>query len=83
MLNKNTTQLKKETQEKKNVVKQLKDLLYELDTLRAQVEDSSLDRFDNQTFSLRRDIGALIKDYIGKIKSKADAYIYKISFIKV
>lgn len=58
-------QLKRETKEKKNAVRQLKDLLYELDTLRAQVEDISLDKFDNQTFSVRRDIGSLIKDYVG------------------
>lgn len=65
MANKNIPQLKKEAREKKNTVRQLKDLLYELDTLRAQVEDSSLDKFDNHTFALRKDIGALIKDYIG------------------
>lgn len=73
--NKNITRLKKETTERKNAIRQLKDLLYELDTLRAQVEDSSLDKFDNQTFALRKNIAALIKDYVGK-NCNGSFYLY-------
>lgn len=51
--------------DKSRNIRQLKDLLYELDTLRAQVEDESLDKFDTKTFALRKNISALIKDYAG------------------
>lgn len=59
----NVTQLSKEVKAKKRVVKQLKDLLYELDTLRTQVDDVDLDKFDDKTFSFRKTVTTFIKDY--------------------
>lgn len=58
-------QLKREIKEKKRTVKQLRDLMYELDTLRAQVEDEDLDKFDIKTLSLRKIILNLINGYTG------------------
>nr|CAH7728652.1 unnamed protein product [Callosobruchus chinensis] len=65
----NTEQLKKEIKEKKRTVKQLRDLMYELDTLRTQVEDEDLDRFDIKTLSLRKIIINLINGYTELEKS--------------
>ncbi|VEN58781.1 unnamed protein product [Callosobruchus maculatus] len=65
----NTEQLKKEIKEKKRTVKQLRDLMYELDTLRTQVEDEDLDRFDIKTLSLRKIIINLINGYTDLEKS--------------
>lgn len=39
--------------------------MYELDTLRTQVEDADLDKFDNKTLSLRKIILGLINGYLG------------------
>ncbi|CAG9770397.1 unnamed protein product [Ceutorhynchus assimilis] len=61
--NNNSELLIKEVKEKKRSIKQLRDLLYELDTLRTQVEDNDLDAFDNKTMSLRGSILKLIKTY--------------------
>lgn len=61
----NVEQLSKELSEKKRVVKQLRDLLYELDTLRTQVEDNDLDSFDSKTMQLRTSILKLTKCYQG------------------
>ncbi|KRT85555.1 hypothetical protein AMK59_369, partial [Oryctes borbonicus] len=63
MSTKNSQQLSHEIKHKSRIVRQLKDLLYELDTLRTRVYDEDLDRFDSRTFSLRRSITTLIKDY--------------------
>lgn len=49
----------------KRLIAQLKGLLYELDTLRAQVEDTDLDKFDMQTVSLRKEILQIISEYTG------------------
>lgn len=49
----------------KRVIAQLKSLLYELDTLRAQVEDQDLDKFDVKTVSLRKNILQIIAEYTG------------------
>lgn len=65
MFLKNTEQLSYEIKNKTRIVRQLKDLLYELDTLRTRVYDEDLDKFDSKTFSLRRSIATLIKDYGG------------------
>ncbi|CAH1970370.1 unnamed protein product [Acanthoscelides obtectus] len=65
----NTKQLKKEIKEKKRTVKQLRDLMYELDTLRTQVEDEDLDKFDIKTLSLRKIIINLINGYTELEKS--------------
>lgn len=59
----NTEQLHKEIKGKKRVIKQLRDLLYELDTLRTQVDDQDLDAFDNKTMPLRSSILKLTKTY--------------------
>ncbi|KAL1518000.1 hypothetical protein ABEB36_001690 [Hypothenemus hampei] len=56
-------QLQKEIKDKKRAVKQLRDLLYELDTLRTQVEDNDLDSFDTKTMSLRTGILKLTRAY--------------------
>lgn len=44
---------------------QLKSLLYELDTLRAQVNDDELDKFDVLTVALRKTILNIINQYKG------------------
>ncbi|XP_056644118.1 uncharacterized protein LOC130449980 isoform X2 [Diorhabda sublineata] len=59
----NYEQLEKEIKEKKRNVKQLRNLMYELDTLRTQVEDEDLDKFDMETLSLRKIILNLITGY--------------------
>ncbi|XP_022918018.2 syntaxin-17 [Onthophagus taurus] len=69
MFQKNTQKLSQEIKDKKRNVRQMKDLLYELDTLRAKVFDDDLDKFDNRTFSLRRSISAILKDYYNLEKS--------------
>lgn len=53
----------REVRDKKRTVRQIKDLMYELDTLRAQVEDEDLDKFDRQTLSLRRTLLSFITCY--------------------
>lgn len=58
-------QLDKEIRIKKRTVRQLNDLSYELDTLRAQVEDKDLDVFDSRTVSLRKIILNLSNGYSG------------------
>jgi len=58
-----TKQLQKEIKDKKRAIKQLRDLLYELDTLRTQVEDEDLDGFDIKTMPLRSNILKLTRGY--------------------
>ncbi|GJQ76805.1 putative glycosyltransferase like family [Trypoxylus dichotomus] len=70
MSTKNSQQLSYEIKNKPRIVRQLKDLLYELDTLRTRVYDEDLDKFDSRTFSLRKSITTLIKDY-GALESSA------------
>lgn len=43
--------------------------MYELDTLRTQVEDSDLGKFDSKTLSLRKTILELISSYTSKFYS--------------
>ncbi|XP_023024308.1 syntaxin 17 isoform X2 [Leptinotarsa decemlineata] len=64
-----TGQLKKEVKDRKRTIKQLRDLMYELDTLRTQVEDEDLDKFDLKTLSLRKILINLINGYTGLEKS--------------
>lgn len=40
--------------------------MYELDTLRTQVEDTDLGKFDSKTLSLRKRILKLLSDYKGE-----------------
>ncbi|KAJ8962977.1 hypothetical protein NQ314_005694 [Rhamnusium bicolor] len=67
----NEEQLKREVKDKKRTIKQLRDLMYELDTLRAQVEDVDLDKFDIKTLSLRKIILNLINGY-SELEKAAD-----------
>lgn len=60
-------QVQQQTKNTKRIVRQLKDLMYELDTLRTQVEDSDLDGFDNKTLALRKIILNLITGYSGTL----------------
>ncbi|KAG5880674.1 hypothetical protein JTB14_028430 [Gonioctena quinquepunctata] len=64
-----TGQLKKEIKDKKRTIKQLRDLMYELDTLRTQVDDKDLDKFDQKTLSLRKILLNLINQYTGLEKT--------------
>lgn len=58
-------ELNREVRNKRKTIRQLKDLLYELDTLRAQVEDEDLDVFDTKTLSLRKQILGLVSEFQG------------------
>ncbi|XP_076241455.1 syntaxin 17 [Calliopsis andreniformis] len=46
------------------IVKQLKELLYQMDTLRAQVLDSDINQFDKLTANARTSITDAIKEYL-------------------
>lgn len=48
------------------IVKQLKELLYQMDTLRGQVLDSDINQFDKLTANARGSIMNAIKEYLGK-----------------
>lgn len=50
------------------IVKQLKELLYQMDTLRAHVLDSDINQFDKLTANARASILNAIKEYMGKMK---------------
>lgn len=64
----NAEQLKRELKDIKRSVKQLRDLMYELETLRTQVMDSDLDKFDAKTVAVRKIIIRLIQGYTGNKK---------------
>lgn len=49
------------------LIKQLKALLYEMDTLRSQVQDSDLQRFDRLTDQARQNAEDAIKEYLGNL----------------
>jgi syntaxin 17 len=48
------------------LIKQLKGLIYEIDMLRSQVQDSDLQKFDSLTDQARKDAQDAIKEYLGK-----------------
>lgn len=48
------------------LTKQLEQLLYEMDTLRSQVQDQDIDKFDKLTCNSRASTIAAIKEYLGK-----------------
>jgi syntaxin 17 len=48
------------------IIKQLKSLLYEMDMLRMQVQDSDLQKFDKLTDQARKNAQDAIKEYVGK-----------------
>jgi syntaxin 17 len=73
LMSKNNIQIvQQEIKSKKRVIKQLKDLMYELDTLRTQVEDVDLDKFDTKTLSFRKIIITLISGYTDLEKKCAE-----------
>ena len=49
------------------LIKQLKALLYEMDMLRNQVQDSDLKKFDECTDSARNAAQDAIKEYLGNV----------------
>lgn len=57
------------------LIKQLKQLLYEMDMLRSQVQDSDVDKFDANTIKSRQTVQNVITDYL--------ALISKISALEV
>jgi syntaxin 17 len=48
------------------IIKQLKELLYQMDTLRAQVLDADIKQFDKLTRNARDSIIITIEKYLGK-----------------
>lgn len=48
------------------LIKQLKGLIYEIDMLRSQVQDSDLQKFDSLTDQARTNAQDAIKEYLGK-----------------
>lgn len=48
------------------IIKQLKELLYQMETLRAQVLDVDIDKFDKLTTHARTSIMCTIEEYLGK-----------------
>lgn len=50
------------------LVKQLEQLLYEMDTLRGQVEDGDIDKFDKLTAKARASTINAIQEYLGSIQ---------------
>lgn len=49
------------------IIKQLKELLYQMDTLRAQVLDVDINQFDKLTSNARESIINAITEYLGKL----------------
>ena len=50
------------------LVRQLEQLLYEMDTLRAQVQDDDIVKFDKLTANARASTISAIKEYLGNEK---------------
>lgn len=48
------------------IIQQLKELLYQMDTLRAHVIDSDINQFDKLTANAQANIMNTIKEYMGK-----------------
>jgi len=59
-------QVRKEHVNVSRIVKQLKELLYQMDTLRAQVLDVDIGKFDKLTTNARSSIMSAIEEYLGK-----------------
>ncbi|KAB0796264.1 hypothetical protein PPYR_10325 [Photinus pyralis] len=60
----NSAEIQKELRQKSNVNNQLKGLIYELDALKNQVQDSQIDQFNKHATPLRNQIENLLKDYL-------------------
>lgn len=76
---KDSNKMKSECVSIKRVIAQLKSLLYELDTLRAQVEDQDLDKFDVKTVSLRKNILQIISEYTELLKQASSSSTTQLS----
>lgn len=59
-------QVRREHVNVSRIVKQLKELLYQMDTLRAQVLDVDIGKFDKLTTNARSSIMSAIEEYLGK-----------------
>lgn len=59
--------VKKEEINATRVIKQLKNLMLEMDILRGKVTENDLDRFDEQTMISRKKVKEAIKEYLGKL----------------
>lgn len=57
--------MRKEHVNVSRIIKQLKELLYQMDTLRAQVLDADIDKFDKLTRNARTSIMNAIEEYLG------------------
>lgn len=64
------------------IVKQLKELLYQMDTLRAQVLDADIEQFDKLTANARTSIMNAIKEYLGNITDLDYIYLKIKSYVK-
>lgn len=62
----NWERMRKEHTNVSRIIKQLKELLYQMDTLRAQVLDVDIEQFDKLTANARTSIMNAIKEYLGK-----------------
>lgn len=58
--------IRKEHVNVSRIIKQLKELLYQMETLRAQVLDVDIDKFDKLTTHARTSIMCAIQEYLGK-----------------
>lgn len=58
-------QVRREHVNVSRIVKQLKELLYQMDTLRAQVLDVDIGKFDKLTTNARSSIMNAIEEYLG------------------
>ncbi|KAK5642350.1 hypothetical protein RI129_008517 [Pyrocoelia pectoralis] len=56
--------IQKELRQKNNVTHQLKSLIYELDSLKNQVRESEVEKFDKNAVSLGDEIHKLVRDYL-------------------
>ncbi|KAF5280527.1 hypothetical protein FQR65_LT00278 [Abscondita terminalis] len=70
----NYVELQKELKQDYPVLRQLKNLIYELDTLRDQVIESDLNQFNNRVAVLKKEISALIQNYLDLRVHAADAF---------
>lgn len=59
--------VKKEHINVSRIIKQLKELLHQMETLRSQVLDVDIDKFDKLTTNARKSIMNAIEEYLGKI----------------
>jgi syntaxin 17 len=48
------------------LIKQMKGLIYEIDVLRSQVQDSDVQKFDSLTEQARKNAQDAIEEYLGK-----------------